>query len=267
MITMYNEQATPEQFRMAVGFVKTNAEIIAQAYADLAETPDGSTRTFQAAACFTAAAASKVAENALKRLTVPNGEQAAGIEGELAIEMFNLHSAHRTDYEACLGGNPKPIPSDVEPRKVALKTLLERLVAHESAINARIAAAPESAGKSTALMVMESVQYLREGVEESVALAAGVFAPKYTDEQIAETVQGQKRLLMTLAEMSEEEAQSKICELLGSTPEKQRAAILAIAAAQMAVGSEGTTAGVVISAEQENDLANRTLDHVEAVLS
>lgn len=248
---------------MAVGFMRSDAQLFSEIYGDLSREPSEQARARKAAANFIAATVAGVGRLALAHAQTPEADIVPVIESGLLLAAFENYQEHRRVCEYIQDDILVPaIQCDIDTGKAALKARLATLTQRKHELHARV----EAAGKPAVALLLETASYIAEGVEEAVKLASGIpVAPTISDEQLSELIARNREQLMMFGATAVE-ADKELADALGTTPEQQRASIARLSAKQLVLESEGTKIGAIVSGQFEADLAEAAFDQVEALL-
>lgn len=264
-IIINGQVVTANDVAFAVGIIKTNAEIHAQALSNFSEDSDELTRAYRVANCLSGGCVVSIASLALSQSQVDETGQASGIAAELAGIIFKQHDAHYVAWGDCKDGKPPALPTDMATRKAALAGALAALQSSVAASTIKVDALTDGPIKVDAKALLETVAAIVKGAAESVQFADNTFAITVTQEQVDELVLDTKLQLLVMGK-SEAEAQTIIDTRLGKTDAERIANVKAMSEAPLCLGSEGTMNGGTLSAEQEIAIGVEAVKRLDALI-
>lgn len=264
-IIINGQVVTADHLVYAVGIIKTNAEIHAQALSNFSDDSDELTRAYRVANCLSGGCVVAIASLALSQSQADETGQAAGIAAELAGIIFNQHDAHYVAWGDCKDGKPPALPSDMATRKAALASALAALQSSVAASTTKVEALTDGPIKVDAKALLETIAAIVKGAGESLQFAENTYSINVTKADADQAVANAMAQLLAAGKTAAE-AQTIIDGAVGATDAERIAYIKAQSEAPLCLGSEGTMNGGTLSTEQEIAIGVEAVKRLDALI-
>jgi hypothetical protein len=264
-IIIHGQVVTAAKLVAAIGSLKTNAEIHAQALRDFSEESDELTRAYRVANCLSGNCVVEIANKAMSQALVDETGQASGIAAELTTIIFNQHDAHYVAWGDCKDGKPPALPTDMATRKAALPGALAALQSSVAASTTKVDALVDGPIKVDAKALLETIAAIVKGAGESLQFAENTYSITVTKAD-ADLAMANTMAQLLAAGKTADEAQGIIDRAVGTTDAERIDYIRKASEAPLCLGSEGTMNGGTLSTEQEIAIGVEAVKRLDALI-